>query len=211
MTYMKEQLKEHICRYAESLYDRGYTVATSGNLSVRCGDVLLVSGTNTSFGTLTPDQIAECTLDGEPLTGVRPSKEVRFHSVIYRRRPDVGAVVHLHSPYALALALMAEPTDTGNVLPTMLREAVVRVGRLPMVEYVLPGSARLAERVGEVCEGVNAMLLQSHGQVTFGPDLANAGAIAEELELCARLWFLTGGRGRMLNAAEVAELQGVVK
>lgn len=208
---MKEQLKELMCVYAKSLYDRGYTVASSGNLSVRCGDVLLVSGTNTSFGTLTPDQIAECTIDGEPLTGVRPSKEVRFHTVIYRRRPDVGAVVHLHSPYALALALLAEPTDTGNVLPTMIREAVVRVGRLPLVEYVLPGSARLAERVGEACEGVNAMLLQSHGQVTFGPDLASAGGTAEELELCAKLWFLTGGRGRMLTAAEVAELQGVVR
>lgn len=208
---MKEQLKEQLCQYAKSLFDRGYTVATSGNLSVRCGDVLLVSGTNTSFGTLTPDQIAECTLDGEPLTEVRPSKEVRFHREIYRRRPDVGAVVHLHSPYALALALLAEPTDTGNVLPTMIREAVVRVGRLPMVEYVLPGSARLSERVGEVCEGVNAMLLQSHGQVTFGPDLESAGGIAEELELCAKLWFLTEGRGRMLSATEVAELQGVAK
>ncbi|HWI51826.1 MAG TPA: class II aldolase/adducin family protein [Symbiobacteriaceae bacterium] len=208
---MKEQLKASMCRYAKSLYDRGYTVASSGNLSVRCGDVLLVSGTNTSFGTLTPDQIAECNLDGEPLTGVRPSKEVRFHKEIYRRRPDVGAVVHLHSPYALALSLMTEPTDTGNVLPTMIREAVVRVGRLPMVEYILPGSARLSERVSEVCEGVNAMLLQSHGQLTFGPDLENAGCIAEELELCARLWFLTEGRGRMLTATEVAELQGVAK
>lgn len=204
-------MKEQICRYAKSLYDRGYTLATSGNISVRCGDVLLVTGTNTCFGTLTPDQIAECTLEGEPLTDVRPSKEARFHSAIYRRRPDVGAVVHLHSPYALALALMAEPTDTGNVLPALTREAVVRVGRLPMVEYVLPGSARLAERIGEVCEGVNAFLLQSHGQVALGPDLDVAGATAEELELCAKLWFLTGGKGRMLSTAEIAELRGVAR
>lgn len=200
-------MKARICHYARSLFERGYTMATSGNISVRCGDVLLVTGTNTCFGTLTPDQIAECSLDGEPLTAVRPSKEVRFHSVIYRRRPDVGAVVHLHSPYALALALTASPTDTGNVLPVMTREAVVRVGRLPMAEYVLPGSARLAERIGAICGGVNAFLLQSHGQVALGPDLESAGAIAEELELCAKLWFLTGGRGRLLSAAEVAELQ----
>jgi L-fuculose-phosphate aldolase len=85
------------------------------------------------------------------------------------------------------------------------------VGRLPMVEYVLPGSARLSDRVSEVCVGVNAMLLQSHGQVAFGPDLETAGAVAEELELCCQLWFLTDGRGRMLTAAEVAELQGVAK
>jgi ribulose-5-phosphate 4-epimerase/fuculose-1-phosphate aldolase len=204
----RDEILEAMCKHGRSLFVRGFTVAAGGNLSHRLGDGFLMEATATSLGWLAPGDFVLCDAAGaqaEP--GPAPSKEVPLHAAIYRRRPDAHAVVHLHAASSIALGCMAEPTDTGNVLPAVSVYAALRVGRVPLIEYVKPGTAELAARVGDVCAGVNALLLSNHGLVTWAPTIDGAVDIAEELEQCARIWLATGGRARVLTDAEVAALR----
>jgi 3-dehydro-4-phosphotetronate decarboxylase len=183
-----------------SLYERGLTNSTAGNLSQRTENGFIITATNTSLGALTPDDLVR---------GDAPnaSKEWPFHAAIYARRPDVHAIMHLHSPAATALSCLVRPTDRGNSLPVVTPYAILRVGRVPCVEYLKPGSEELARRIGEVCAPeVNAILLQNHGMIALGRSLAHALAVTEELEACAQIWVQTGGRARTLTEAEVEEL-----
>lgn len=203
----RDEIVQAMCRHARSLFERGFTVAAGGNLSHRLGDGFLMEATATSLGRLEPGDFVLCDAAGaqaEP--GPAPSREVPLHAEIYRRRSDARAIVHLHAASSIALGCMAEPTDSGNVLPAVSVYAALRVGRVPLLEYIRPGTARLAERVGAVCAGVNALLLANHGLVAWAPTLDGAVDIAEELEQCARIWLATGGRARVLSDAEVASL-----
>lgn len=189
---------------ARSLYERGLTTSTGGNLSHRIGDGFRISGTNTSFGRLRPEEFSLCDLAGAHLDGPRPSKEAPFHAAVYRRRPDVNAVLHLHSSAAIELGCLAEPTDDGNVLPVVTSGAITRVGRLPLLEYMTPGKPRLAERIEGACGTVNAILLQNHGVLAFAPTLDQAVDILEELEQNAGIWLRSGGRARLLDDHEMS-------
>lgn len=189
---------------ARSLYERGLTTSTGGNLSHRIGDGFRISGTNTSFGRLRPEEFSLCDLAGAHLDGPRPSKEAPFHAAVYRRRPDVNAVLHLHSSAAIELGCLAEPTDDGNVLPVVTSGAITRVGRLPLLEYMTPGKPRLAERIEGACGTVNAILLQNHGVLAFAPTLDQAVDILEELEQNAGVWLRSGGRARLLDDHEMS-------
>lgn len=204
-------IRQAMIDHARSLFERNYTYSTGGNLSHRQDAGFLITATNTSFGRLEPADFVACDLQGEPLEpgGLRPSKEAIFHAAIYRARPDVGAILHLHSPGAIALSCLAEPTDTGNVLPAVTSGSVTRVGRLPLIEYIPPGAARLAERIGALCTGVNALLLQNHGLITFASTLDQAVDIAEEAEQNIKVWLLTGGQARILTESELAHAKSL--
>lgn len=203
----REDLLAALCAHARSLFARGFTVAAGGNLSHRLGDGFLMEATATSLGRLRPEDFVLCDAAGAPVEpGPPPSKEVALHAEIYRRRPEAGAIVHLHSAGAIGLSCTAEPTDTGSALPLVSVYAALRVGRVPLVEFVPPGTAALASRVGQVCGDVNAVLLANHGQVTWAPDLDQAVDLAEELEQTARIWLMTGGAARTLGEAELAAL-----
>jgi ribulose-5-phosphate 4-epimerase/fuculose-1-phosphate aldolase len=189
-----------LCEHARSLFARGFTVAAGGNLSHRLGDGFLMEATGTSFGRLVPADFVLCDGEGnraEP--GPAPSKEVAMHAAIYRRRPEAAAIVHLHSAAAIALSATAEPTDSGNALPLVSVYAALRVGRVPLIELIPPGTAALAARVAEVCGEVNAVLLANHGQITWAPTLDQAVDLAEELEQTARIWLMTGGAARTVG------------
>jgi len=205
----REQIVQAMITHSRSLFERNYTYSTGGNISHRYGDGMLISATNTSFGRLVPGDFVACDLSGQPLPGetLRPSKEAIFHAAIYRARPEVGAVLHLHSLAAIALSCLAVPTDTGNVLPAVTSGSVTRVGRVPLIEYIPPGAQRLAERIAEVCPSVNAILLQNHGVITYAPTLDQAVDIAEELEQNVKVWLMTGGQARILTDEEVAGLK----
>ncbi|MBP2019983.1 ribulose-5-phosphate 4-epimerase/fuculose-1-phosphate aldolase [Symbiobacterium terraclitae] len=202
----REQIVQAMIDHSRSLFQRNYTYSTGGNLSHRFGDGMLISATNTSFGRLLPGDFVACDLSGRPLPGeaLQPSKEAIFHAAIYRARPEVGAVLHLHSQAAIALSCLAVPTDTGNVLPAVTSGSVTRVGRVPLIEYIPPGAQRLAERIEAVCRSVNAILLQNHGVVTYAPALDQAVDIAEELEQNIKVWLMTGGQARILTDDELA-------
>jgi len=205
----RDEILQAMIDHSRSLFVRNYTYSTGGNLSHRFADGFLITATNTSFGRLAPTDFVYCTLDGEPAPGeaLKPSKEAAFHAAIFRRRPEVNAVLHLHSPGAIALSAMAEPTDDGNVLPAVTSGSITRVGRLPLLPYIKPGAAELAARVEAACTGVNGMLLENHGIVTYAPTLDQAVDITEEAEQNVKVWLLSGGTARILTDAEVAEVK----
>ncbi len=196
-----------LCAHARSLFDRGFTVGAGGNLSHRLGDGFLMEASGTSFGRLTAPDFVLCDAGGAAIeAGPAKSKEVALHAAIYHRCPDAQAIVHLHSAAAIALSATAEPTDLGSALPLVSVYAALRVGRVPLVEFVPPGTQALADRVSQVCAGVNAILLANHGQVTWASSLDAAVELAEELEQTARIWLMTGGAARVLGEAELAAL-----
>jgi ribulose-5-phosphate 4-epimerase/fuculose-1-phosphate aldolase len=191
---------------ARSLFDRGYSFGTAGNISVRAGATILVTPTGSSMGSLTADALARVDCAGTVIGDIRPSKEAHFHLAIYRARPECGGVVHLHSTYATALACLRE-LDMEDALPALTPYYAMRVPKLPVVPYLPPGDPALAAEVEQRAAGTPALLLRNHGAIAAGTTLAEAAALAEELEEAARLYFLLGDRGQPLSAAHVAELR----
>jgi 3-dehydro-4-phosphotetronate decarboxylase len=202
------EIRERIALHARSLFERGYSCGRSGNISVRLADAVLVTPTNSCLGRLDPARIAKVDLDGRHLSGDRPSKEVFLHLAVYRERPLDQAVVHLHSPHAVAVSCLSD-LDPENVLPPITAYYVMRVGRLPLVPYFVPGDRQLAEAVAGYARHAHALLLANHGPVVAGHDLDGAVDAIEELEQTARLYLMLAGRGtRFLTAGQVAELGG---
>lgn len=205
---MSAGLQRRLAAEARDLYARGLTTSSGGNLSHRYGEGFLVSGTNTAFARQLPEDFALCDRQGAPVTGPRPSKEAAFHAAIYRARPDVHAVLHLHASDSLALSCLAAPTEHGNVLPVHSSYAVTRVGRVPLLPYLPPGGVALAEAVGRACRGVGALLLQNHGVITHARDLMEARDILEELEQNVRVWLASHGQARVLSDDELVDANG---
>jgi 3-dehydro-4-phosphotetronate decarboxylase len=197
---------EELAATALSLYQRGYTFGTAGNMSVRVGERVFVTPTNSSFASLRAEGLAEVDLAGAVLGAVKPSKEAHFHLAAYRARPDAGAVVHLHSAHATAVSCLAD-LDLEDALPVLTPYYAMRIPCLPVVEYHPPGDPALAAGVERFAAATPAMLLRNHGSIAIGRTLAEAAALAEEIEEQARIFFLVGGRGRALTAAETAELR----
>ncbi len=196
-----------LCRTGARLAARGLAPGTSGNLSLRVAGGFLMTPTNASLGELDPRRLALLDERGEPLAGDAPTKERFLHVAVYAQRPQASAVVHLHSPYAVALACL-QHADERDVLPPLTPYAVMRVGRLPLVPYFRPGDAALAAAVGACAREHHAVLLANHGPVIAGSSLEAAAAVAEELEETARLSFiLTGHAVRSLDATQIAELR----
>ncbi len=206
MTIDERALLEQMAATARSLYERGYSFGTAGNISVRAGDRVFITPTNSSFASLTVEGIAAVDLAGNVLGASTPSKEAPFHLAAYGARPDAGAVVHLHSTYATAVSCLRD-LDLDDALPVLTPYYAMRIPRLPVVAYYPPGDPRLAPEVREKAAVSPALLLRNHGSVTIGKTLAEAAALAEEIEEQARLWFLLGERGRTLTGEEVAELR----
>jgi len=198
--------RQEIASIARSLYDRGYTFGTAGNISVRTGERVLVSPTNSSFFNLAPETLSETGLDGSVVSGLPPSKELPFHLAIYRARPEAGAVVHLHSCYATAVSCL-EKVNCEDALPIYTPYYAMRLPCLPVAEYYPPGDPALAQVVERTAARSSAMLLRNHGSIAIGKSLMEAAALAEEIEEQARLFFLLEGRGHVLSSTEVAELR----
>ena len=175
-----------LARTAQSLFRRGYSFGTAGNVSVRIGSRVLVSPTNSSFEDLTEDSLAIVDLAGQRLNELIPSKETHFHLALYQERIDAQAVVHLHSTYATAVSCL--PVDGGDAaLPIFTPYFAMRIPCLPVVPYLRPGHPDLADAVRAAARLSPAMLLKNHGPITAGKTLREASALAEELEEQAKL------------------------
>ncbi|WP_034918536.1 MULTISPECIES: aldolase [Erwinia] len=200
--------REQMVSLAHSMFMRGYCSGGAGNLSCRLpGGGFLVTPTNSSFGSLDAATLSELDAEGNWVSGNKPSKESVMHLAFYRQRPDIGGVVHLHSPSLTALSCLPglDPTDC---LPPITPYFVMRVGRLPLIPYYRPGHAGLADEVGALAPTHNAMLLANHGPVIGGANLREATFNAEELEDTARLYFTLLPHGMVrLNEEQVAELR----
>lgn len=198
--------RSELVAIARSLYSRGYSFGTAGNISARIGDRVVVSPTNSSFDDLSEDALADVTLEGALLAGPRPSKETPFHLAAYRARPDACAVVHLHSCHATALSCL-DVLNTSDAMPVYTPYFAMRLPCLPVVDYFPPGDAALGPAVEEAAAKSPAVLLRNHGPIAIGRTLKEAAALAEEIEEQAKLCFLLGPRGRALTTSQIAELR----
>ncbi len=207
MNAAEAKLREEICILAKSLFDRGYGCGASGNISVLTEAGMIVSPTNSCMGRLDPSRLALVGRDGSHRSGDAPSKEAFLHLAMYQERPEMTAVVHLHSTHSVAVSCLAD-LDPEDVLPPVTAYHVMRVGKLPLVPYFPPGDRALAEAVREKARHHHAMLLANHGPVVAGRSLESAVYAAEELEETARLYLmLRGERTRFLTQAQVADLR----
>src|SRR5947207_2250181 len=127
-----------LVRVARSLFNRGFSFGTAGNLSLRVGDLVYATPTGSSFETAEPEQISICTMDGTLTAGKNPTKELPFHLAAYRARPAARAVVHLHSTYATAVACLRD-VNRDNALPALTAYFTMRVRALQLVPYLPPG------------------------------------------------------------------------
>lgn len=201
-----DAIVSEIVRTAASLFARGYSFGTAGNMSARDGDRVYITPTNSSFESLSAGAIAIVAMDGTVTGANQPSKEAHFHLAAYRARPDAGAVVHLHSTYATAVSCLAD-LDVEDAMPVFTPYYAMRLPRLPVVEYHPPGDPQLAPEVERLAAESPAILLRNHGSITIGKSVREAAALAEEIEEQARLWFLLGDRGKQLAKAQVSELR----
>ena len=139
-------LRDEICRLGASLFARGLSFGSAGNISVRLDDGWLMTPTNVSLGRLDPARLAKLDASGKLISGDPPTKETFLHRAMYDERPQATAVVHLHSTYSVAVSALAD-IDSANVLPPITAYYVMRVGRLPLVAYHPPGDLSLAAAV----------------------------------------------------------------
>lgn len=201
------QLREEMARAAKSLFDRGYTAGSSGNISTVCGDDLLMTPTNSCLGFLDPARISKITRDGRHLSGDAPSKEVFLHQAFYDTRANTGAVVHLHSTYATLLSCLKE-TNPQDAIPPLTPYVIMRVGRVPLLPYLPPGDPAMGAMIRALEGRHAAILLANHGPVVAGKDLASAVYAAEELEETAKLLVLARGQAvNLLSDRNIAELE----
>lgn len=203
----ESHLREAIALHGQSLYQRGYAHGSSGNISVRLPDGLLITPTNSCLGRLDPARISKVSAEGRHLSGDQPSKEAFLHLAMYQERASAGAIVHLHCTHCVALSCLKH-ADAANVLPPITAYYVMRIRKLPLIRYFRPGDLALAQAVRTEAKRHHAVLLANHGLVVAGKSLEDAVYNAEELEETAKLHLLLGGREtNYLNAAQIADLE----
>jgi ribulose-5-phosphate 4-epimerase/fuculose-1-phosphate aldolase len=203
------KLRDDIARVGKSLFDRSLTFGSTGNISARLsnGD-LLMTPTNASLGSLDPERLSRFTAEGVHVDGDKPTKEAFLHQCMYCQQKMSGAVVHLHSTYAVAVSIL-EDVDPADVLPPLTAYYVMRVGKLPLVGYYPPGDVSLAEAVADKARDSHAVLLANHGPVVAGKTLQDAQYATEELEETAKLYLLLRPHNiRPLSPTQKRELLG---
>lgn len=186
-------LRDQICDLARSLFDRGLTHGSTGNISARTEDGgLLVSPTGTSFGRLDPARLSRFDAAGRLVGGDPPTKEMALHSAFYDTRSTAGAVVHLHSCHSVALSMMPD-LDADDFLPPLTPYAIMKLGRVKLLPFFLPGDPAMGAAVRGLAGKRSAVMLANHGPVVAGKDVEAACAAIEELEATARLALLLRG------------------
>ncbi|GHF64737.1 3-oxo-tetronate 4-phosphate decarboxylase [Seohaeicola zhoushanensis] len=184
------RMRDRIAAVGKSIFDRGLTFGSTGNISVRLSDgTVLMTPTNASLGALDPERLSLVDSNGQHLDGDKPTKEAFLHMCVYCQRPHSDAVVHLHSTHSVAISVM-EGLDPDDLLPPLTAYYVMRVGRLPLVPYYAPGDTALARAVEERVGHSHAVLLANHGPIVAGKTLEEAQYATEELEETARLFML---------------------
>ncbi len=202
------RLRETICDFARSIFERGLTGGASGNISARTADGgLLVTPTGASFGRLDPARLSRFDATGRLVDGDKPTKEMPLHSAFYETRGDrAGAVVHLHATHSVALSILPD-SDPESLLPPLTAYSIMRLGRVPLLPYFRPGDPAMGDAVRSLAGKRSAVVLANHGPVVAGRDLEAAVYAIEELEETARLALLTRGANPVgLTTAQIRDL-----
>jgi ribulose-5-phosphate 4-epimerase/fuculose-1-phosphate aldolase len=199
--------RDEIALLGKSLFDRGLTAGSSGNISVRIDDGWLLTPTNACLGRLDPARLSKLDANGKLVSGDKPSKEEPLHLAMYRERESAGAVVHLHSTYSAAVSCL-RGLDTANCIPPLTAYFVMKIGRLPLAPYHRPGDPKLGDAIRILAKSHSAVLLANHGPVVSGATLEAAIYAIEELEETAKLFLLLKDQYmRPLNGAQIEELR----
>lgn len=208
MSAEESRLREDLCRLGRSMFSRGLTHGSTGNLSVRLPDGgYLMTPTGSNLGELDPARLSKLDAKGTHLDGDKPTKESFLHIAMYEERERSAAVVHLHSTHSTAVSVL-EDVDPEDVLPPLTAYYVMRIGTLPLVPYFAPGDMNLAQAVRRFAGRHHAVLLANHGPVVAGSSLSAAADAIEELEATAKMHLTLHGRAcRCLTPEQVAELK----
>jgi ribulose-5-phosphate 4-epimerase/fuculose-1-phosphate aldolase len=199
----EETQRRMLVELGASLFQRGFSVGSAGNISVRLADGYLMTPTNSALGRLEAARISKLDPAWKHIGGDKPTKEVFLHRAFLDARPEAGAVVHLHSTYATAISCFEEA-----VIPPLTPYFVMRVGRtLPLIPYYRPGNSEMEPAVHEAAKSAKAVLLANHGPVICGATLTDAVNAAEELEEAAKLALMLRGMSpRLLTPPQVDDL-----
>ncbi|MCJ7873431.1 aldolase [Phaeobacter sp. J2-8] len=201
-------LRDQMCLLARSMFDRGLTGGSTGNISARTPDGgLLVSPTGTSFGRLDPGRLSRFDGQGRHIAGDSPTKEMPLHSASYDTRSTTGAVVHLHSCHSVALSMMPD-VDPDNFLPPLTPYGIMRLGKVTLLPFFLPGDPAMGDAVRGLAGKRSAVMLANHGPVVAGKDIEATCNAIEELEDTARLAMMT--RGLMPRALTEPQVQALI-
>jgi len=199
--------REKIVELGKSLFERGLTAGSSGNLSVRLNDGWLLTPTNASLGRLDPATLTKLDWAGNTISGFPPSKEAFLHRAMYNTRSGAKGVVHLHSTYSTAVSCMCG-LNHESCIPPLTPYFVMKVGRLPLAPYHRPGDPDLATVIESLAVKNSAVLLANHGPVVSANSIEAAVNAAEELEETAKLFLLLKGvETRPLNNAQIEDLK----
>ena len=201
------KIREEICRLGRSLFERGLTPGSSGNISARLDDgSWLVTPTNASLGFLDPARLSRLDAGGRLLSGDAPTKEVPLHAALYQTRATARAVAHLHSTHSVALSMLPE-IDPRAVLPPMTAYYLMKCGATALVPYYRPGDPAVADAIKGLAGKYSSVLLANHGPVVAGDTLEAAVFAMEELEETAKLYLLLRGLNpRHLSPQQIADL-----
>ena len=202
------RLREQVCLLAKSMFDRGLTGGSTGNISARTEDGgLLVSPTGSSFGRLDPDRLSRFDAAGRFIGGDAPTKEMPLHTAFYDTRSTAGAVVHLHACHSVALSMMPD-ADEDNFLPPLTPYGIMKLGKVRLLPFFLPGDPAMGEAIRGLAGKRSAVMLANHGPVVAGRDVEAACNAIEELEDTARLALLT--RGTAVKALTDMDVRALV-
>jgi ribulose-5-phosphate 4-epimerase/fuculose-1-phosphate aldolase len=203
----ESRLREQICLFARSMFERGLTHGSSGNISVVLDDGgLLMTPTDASLGFLDPARLSRFDAQGRFVDGDKPTKEAPLHRALYESRSGSAAIVHLHSTHSVAVSMLPG-LDPASVLPPLTPYYVMRVGDTALVPYHRPGDPAVADAIRGLAGRYASVLLANHGPVVAGTSLTAAVNAIEELEETARLFLLLRGLdSRVLSPDQVAEL-----
>lgn len=202
----EQKVRERIVEIGNSLYRRGLSPGSSGNISARLEDGWVLTPTNSCLGELDPASLSKLDWSGNLLSGSKPSKEYFLHLAMYQKRPQSGAIVHLHSSFAAAVSCLDE-LDAASCIPPITPYFVMRVGKLPLIPYFRPGDKALADEIAKHAGSHAAVLLANHGPVVSGDDLDSATYAMEELEETSKLMLLLRSQKiRTLNESQIQQL-----
>lgn len=186
------RLRDEICRIGASLYQRGLTVGTAGNISARIDDGFLITPTDACLGYLDPAKLAKLDANGEQVSGDRASKTIRLHRAVYESDHNLRGIVHTHSTHLVAMSLLKD-IDPDNILGALTPYHVMKAGRIPLIAYHRPGAPEILDQIRSLVPHVRGVMLQRIGPTFWHDSVANASFALEEAEETAKLFFLTRG------------------
>ncbi len=204
-------LREEICEIGRRMYARRMVAANDGNISVKLSEnEILCTPTGVSKGFMKPEQLCRVDFYGNVLgesAGPGPSSEVKMHLRVYRKRPDISAVVHAHPVFATSFAVMGRSLDV-PIMP----EVIVNFGKIPLAPYGTPSTEEIPDAVEPYLADYEAVLLECHGALTWAKDLLSAYMKMESVEFYAELLYRTTllGGPRELGEEQLEKLREIL-